>query len=166
MKGERRMSVRGKKLLADVRGIIEDARRTVYAGVAAVQLEHNWKIGRRIVEEEQGGNVRAEYAKRTIAELSAHLCAEFGGGYSERYLWEFRKFYAMFPDFEILHTRVQNLTWSHFRLLMRVEEPKVREWYMQEASNEGWSVRTLDRNIAISKVENFDLRRGLERRVA
>ncbi|MBP5786551.1 MAG: DUF1016 family protein [Kiritimatiellae bacterium] len=142
------MSVRGKKLLADVRGIIEDARRTVYAGVAAVQLEHNWKIGRRIVEEEQGGSVRAEYAKRTVAELSAHLCAEFGEGYSERNLREFRAFYQVFPNPEIWHTRVPNLTWSHFRLLMRVEEPKVREWYMQEASNEGWSVRTLDRNIA------------------
>lgn len=166
MTGERRMEVREGKLLADVRGIIEDARRTVYAGVAAVQLEHNWKIGRRIVEEEQGGKARAEYARRTIAELSAHLCAEFGEGYSERNLREFRAFYQVFPDPEIWHTRVPNLTWSHFRLLMRVEEPGVREWYMQEASNEGWSVRTLDRNIAISKVENFDLRRGLERRVA
>ena len=148
MRGERIMSVREEKLLADVRGIIEEARRTVYAGVAAVQLEHNWKIGRRIVEEEQGGNARAEYARRTIAELSAHLCAEFGEGYSERLLREYRAFYLVFPDWEIWHTRVPNLSWSHFRLLMRVEEPKVREWYMQEASNEGWSVRTLDRNIA------------------
>jgi predicted nuclease of restriction endonuclease-like (RecB) superfamily len=148
MTDEMNVAARGEKLLADVRRIIEEARRAVYAGMAAVQLEHNWKIGRRIVEEEQGGNVRAEYAKRTIAELSAHLCAEFGEGYSPRALAEYKRFYLVFPDLEILHTRVQNLTWSHFRLLLRVGEPKVREWYMQEASGEGWSVRTLDRNIA------------------
>ncbi|MBR3582578.1 MAG: DUF1016 family protein [Kiritimatiellae bacterium] len=142
------MAGRGEKLLADVRGIIEEARRAVYAGVAAVQLEHNWKIGRRIVEEEQGGEDRAEYGTGAIAGLSVALQAEYGAGYSARALADYRRFYLMFNDLKILHTRVPNLTWSHFRLLMRVGEPKVREWYMQEASNEGWSVRTLDRNIA------------------
>lgn len=142
MTGERQMAGRGEKLLADVRGIIEEARRAVYAGVAAVQLEHNWKIGRRIVEEEQGGEDRAEYGTGAIAGLSVALQAEYGAGYSARALADDRRFYLMFNDLKILNTRVQNLTWSHFRLLMRVGEPKVREWYMQEASNEGWSVRT------------------------
>ena len=71
-------------LLADIKAIIKEARSAAYAGINAVQMDQNWKIGKRIVEEEQGGRIRAEYGKRTIAELSAHLCAEFGEGYSER----------------------------------------------------------------------------------
>ena len=116
-------------LLSDIKAIIKEARSAAYAGINAVQMDHNWKIGKRIVEEEQGGRIRAEYGKRTIAELSAQLCAEFGEGYSERNLWEFRKFYVVFPDIEILHTRVQNLSWSHFRAIMRVSDPVAREWY-------------------------------------
>ena len=123
-------------LLADIKAIIKEARSAAYAGINAVQMDQNWKIGKRIVEEEQGGKIRAEYGKRTIAELSAQLCAEFGEGYSERNLWEFRKFYVVFPDIEILHTRVQNLSWSHFRAIMRVSDPVAREWYINEASNE------------------------------
>lgn len=136
-------------LLADIKAIVKEARSAAYAGINAVQMDHkdhNWKIGKRIVEEEQGGRIRAEYGKRTIAELSAQLCAEFGEGYSERNLWEFRKFYVVFPDIEILHTRVQNLSWSHFRAIMRVSDPVARKWYINEASNEHWGVRTLDGN--------------------
>ena len=143
------------QLLSDIRSIIEDARRSVYAGINAIQIDHNWKIGRRIVEDEQGGKIRAEYGKRTIAELSAHLCAEFGDGYSERNLREFRAFYTVFPDPEIWHTRVPNLTWSHFRLLMRVSDPVAREWYINETSNEKWSFRTLDRNISTQYYERL-----------
>ena len=143
-------------LLADIKAIIVEARSAAYAGINAVQIDQNWKIGRRIVEEEQGGKTRAEYGKRTISELSAHLCAEFGEGYSERNLWEFRRFYATFPDIEILHTRVQNLSWSHFRLIMRVADPVAREWYINEASNEHWGVRTLDRNISCQTESNID----------
>lgn len=85
------------QLLSDIRSIIEDARHTVYAGVNATQIDHNWKIGQRIVEDEQGGKIRAEYGKRTIAEPSARMRAEFGEGYSERNLWEFKRFYVAFP---------------------------------------------------------------------
>ena len=143
------------QLLADIRAIIVEARRSVYAGINAIQIDHNWNIGRRIVEEEQGGKLRAEYGKRTIAKLSAHLCAEFGEGYSERYIWEFRRFYVTFPDIKILHTRVPNLSWSHFRSIMRLRDPVAREWYIQEASNECWNVRTLDRNISTQYYERL-----------
>ena len=143
------------KLLSDVQFIIEDARRAVRDGINAVQIDHNWKIGRRIVEEEQKGRFRAEYGKRTISELSARLQSEFGNGYSERNLREFRAFYTTFPDSEIWHTRVPNLTWSHFRLLMRVSDPAAREWYANEASTEKWSFRTLDRNISTQCYERL-----------
>ena len=142
-------------LLSDIKTIVKEARSAAYAGINAVQMDQNWKIGKRIVEEEQGGRIRAEYGKRTIAELSAQLCAEFGEGYSERNLWEFRKFYIVFPDIEILHTRVQNLSWSHFRAIMRVSDPVAREWYINEASNEHWGVRTLDRNISTQYYERL-----------
>ena len=142
-------------LLSDIKAIIKEARSAAYAGINAVQIDQNWKIGKRIVEEEQGGRIRAEYGKRTIAELSAHLCAEFGEGYSERNLRDFRAFYVIFPDSEIWHTRVPNLSWSHFRLIMRVSDPVAREWYINEASNEHWGVRTLDRNISTQYYERL-----------
>jgi hypothetical protein len=137
---ERRMNV------ANVKAIIKEARRAAYAEINAVQIDQNWKIGKRIVEEEQDGRIRAEYGKRTIAELSAQLFAEFGEGYSERNLRDFRAFYVISPDSEIWHTRVPNLSRSHFRLIMRVSDPVAREWFINEASNEHWGVRTLDRN--------------------
>lgn len=143
------------QLLADIRAIIVGSRRSVYAGINAVQIDHNWNIGRRIVEEEQGGKRKAEYGKGTIAKLSAHLCAEFGEGYSERNLRDFRAFYSVFPDQEIWRTRAPNLSWSHFRLIMRVESPVAREWYINEASSEYWSVRTLDRNISTQYYERL-----------
>ena len=106
-----------------------------------------WNIGKRIVEEEQSGAERAEYGKRLIPVLSAELTKEFGNSYSSRNLHYYRKFYHCFPDSEILNTRVQNLNWSHFRALLRVPDEDARIWYMNEAANENWSVRTLDRNI-------------------
>jgi hypothetical protein len=133
-------------LLSDIKAIIKEARRAAYAEINAVQIDQNWKIGKRIVEEEQDGRIRAEYGKRTIAELSAQLFAEFGEGYSERNLRDFRAFYVISPDSEIWHTRVPNLSRSHFRLIMRVSDPVAREWFINEASNEHWGVRTLDRN--------------------
>lgn len=141
-------SVVSERFLDDVVNIVVEARRAVFSGINAVQIETNWKIGRRIVEEEQGGAARAEYGKRIIAELSAHMSTKFGEGYSERNLREFRHFYRIFPDNKIWHTRVPNLTWSHFRLIMREKDAIAREWYINEASNEDWSVRTLDRNMS------------------
>ena len=145
----------GATLYQDVRVIIDEARHHVYAGISAVQVEQNWKIGRRIVEEEQGGRVRADYGNRTIMELAHKLTAEYGEGYSSRNLFEFRRFYQVFNDIEILHTRVQNLTWSHYRLLMRLEDTTARDWYIHEASNENWSVRTLERNISTQYYERL-----------
>ncbi|MGN0844088.1 MAG: DUF1016 N-terminal domain-containing protein [Kiritimatiellia bacterium] len=98
------------RLLADIKGIISEARSAAYAGINAIQIDHNWRIGHRIVVDEQGGKVRAEYGRRTITELSAHLCAEFGDGYSERNLRDFRAFYIVFLNREIWRTRVPNLS--------------------------------------------------------
>ena len=97
--------------------------------------------------EEQGGEQRAEYGAQLLRTLSKALTGEFGKGFSERNLRNFRLFYLTFSDMEIWHTRVPNLTWSHFRALLSVTDTKARDWYLAEASSENWSVRTLDRNI-------------------
>ena len=108
----------------------------------------NWNIGKRIVEEEQNGKSRAEYGKNLINVLSKELTEEFGSVVSSRNLHYYRKFYLCFPDFQILNACVQNLRWTHFRTLLRVDDETARIWYMKEAADQGWDYRTLDRNIA------------------
>ena len=135
-------------LLKDLRDIIASGRAVAYASLNAAMIDTYWKIGRRIVEEEQHGSKRAEYGTGLLNELSAALTAEFGKGYGVRNLAYYKQFYLFFPDPMILHTRVQNLTWSHVRALLRVADETARSWYLNEASRESWSVRTLDRNIS------------------
>ena len=152
---KKQLTTAEQRLFMDVRAIIEEARRSVHASINSMQIEHNWRIGRRIVEEEQNGEARAAYGKSIVANLSARLSEEYGGGYSERILWEFRRFYQTFNDMEILHTRVQNLNWSHFRQLMRVEDEKARLWYMDQAAEEGWSSHQLRRQISVLYYERM-----------
>lgn len=134
-------------LLNDIRTIIEQGRREAYAAVSQVTIATYWNIGRRIVEEEQGGDNRAQYGTRLLKVLAAQLTAEYGAGYSERSLEDYRRFYLAFKDLEISHTRVRNLTWSHYRVIMREPNLMGREWYVKEAADQMWSVRTLERNV-------------------
>lgn len=113
----------------------------------AIIREH-WEFGRRIVEEEQNGESRAAYGDRLLIELSKQLTLTLGRGFGVRNLADFRKFYLQNPDWEILHPRVQNLKWSHFKILLRVDDETAREWYINEASQQMWSKRTLDRNVS------------------
>ena len=131
----------------DVKAIIDNGLDQVAYSVNQAMLNTYWNVGRRIVEEEQHGNRRAEYGKQQIKFLSMELVPLYGSSYNERNLYLFRSFYLTFSNLEILNTRVQNLSWSHFSRLIRVENEQERLWYMQEAANEGWSFRTLDRNI-------------------
>lgn len=104
-----------ESLVTDVRNIIEEGRRHAFAAAGQVAILTYWNVGRRIVEEEQQGNARAEYGKNLIPALADRLTIEFGSGYGRRNLAYYRKFYLEFSDLEILHTRVQNLNWSHIR---------------------------------------------------
>lgn len=133
--------------ISDVVGIVRKGRDSAYSAVNASMLDTYWHIGRRIVLEEQRGEQRAEYGVQLLKTLSKALTGEFGKGFSERNLRNFRLFYLTFNDMKIWHTRVPNLTWSHFRTLLSVADAKARDWYLAEASSENWSVRTLDRNI-------------------
>lgn len=135
-------------LITDLKQIILQARQGAYAAVNACMISTYWKIGQRIVEEEQQGKTRAEYGKGQLQELAKILTLEFGKGFDDRNLRYCRQFYLYFPDKGMIwNTRVPNLTWSHYRTLLRVPDAEARAWYLKEASSEAWSVRTLDRNI-------------------
>ena len=160
----------------DIKSIIHVARNKTYSAVNAAMCEAYWLIGKRIVEEEQQGKHRADYGKEIIKKLSQALRQEFGSGFGERNLRNFRQFYLIFQDDEIWHTPCAKLTdgneilhtpcaelpkdseiwhavrakltWSHFRSLMRVSDKEARQYYMTEAAEQHWTVKTLDRNIS------------------
>ena len=132
----------------EIKKILKNARQKAYIAVNSAMVEAYWEIGRRIVEEEQNGKERAEYGKEILQNLSKELTEEFGKGYSYRTLREIRQFYLMFSDFEKWRTVSAKLTWSHFQKVLRVSDEKARIFYLTEAAENMWSVRTLDRNIS------------------
>lgn len=165
-------------LVNDLRSIVSKARSKAFAAVNYSLVERNWRIGQRIVEEEQNGASRAEYGKHVIEVASAALTEEFMKGFSETNIRTFRKFFLIFNDLEIQQTlsaesnlpkhqtlsdessllpqkgqtqsaqfELRLLPWSHYERLIRVEDKKAREWYAKEAFEQGWSFRTLNRNI-------------------
>ena len=165
-------------LVNDLRSIVSKARSKAFAAVNYSLVERNWRIGQRIVEQEQNGASRAEYGKHVIEVASAALTEEFGKGFSETNIRTFRKFFLIFRNLEIQQTvsaesnlpkqqtlsdnlsshfqkgqtppaqfKLRLLPWSHYERLIRVEDKKAREWYAKEAFEQGWSYRTLNRNI-------------------
>lgn len=165
-------------LVNDLRSIVSKARSKAFAAVNYSLVERNWRIGQRIVEEEQNGASRAEYGKHVIEVASAALTKEFGKGFSETNIMNFKKFYLKFKELTIPQTlseefkkqkhqtlsdessllpqkgqtqpaqfELRLLPWSHYERLIRVEDKKAREWYAKEAFEQGWSYRTLNRNI-------------------
>ena len=139
--------------VSDIRTIIEQGRKQAYAAAGQIAIMTYWNIGRRIVEEEQQGASRAAYGQKLIPALAVRLAAEYGTGYGKRNLAYYRKFYLEFRDVEILHKRVQNLTWSHVRRLLSVSNTQAREWYLKTAAEDMWSVDELDRNISTQYYE-------------
>lgn len=135
----------------DIQDILESARQKSYAAINTVMLEAYWKVGKRIVDEEQEGRERADYGKYIIRNLSEELTKNFGKGFSERTIREYRQFYMLFPDFqvnEIWRTLSAKLTWSHFQKVFKIQNPDARTYYLKESAENQWSVRTLDRNIS------------------
>ena len=144
-----------ENFLSDAVAIVEKGRQTAYASVNQAMVATYWQLGRHIVENEQGGAERAEYGKKMITSLAHTLTGIYGKSYNARNLYYFCQFYQLFPREEILNARVQNLTWTHFRHLLRVDNKGARDWYMNEAAQEQWSVRTLDRNISSQYYERL-----------
>ncbi len=126
-----------------IRGHVIDAQRQVYSAVNAAMVTAYWNIG-KIIYEVCGENERAAYGKQILNDISDRLTVEFGKGFTVRNLRAMRQFYLAFP---IWHTVCAELSWSHYRLLMRVANEKERMFYTQEAVKSGWSVRQLERQI-------------------
>ena len=134
--------------VVEIKEILSNARKRAYSAVNSAMVEAYWNIGKRIVGEEQDGKERAEYGKEIIKKLSEELTTEFGKGFSQRTLWEMKQFYLTFIEFEKLRTVCAVLKWSHIRSIMRVSNKEAQHWYLKEAAEQNWSVRTLDRNIS------------------
>jgi predicted nuclease of restriction endonuclease-like (RecB) superfamily len=132
-------------LYASIRNIVLSARSNVRQAVNDTMVQTYWQIGRLIVEHEQGGSTRAEYGKKTLEALSGRLSEEFGKGFDVRNLRNMRSFYQAYPIRNAVRTE---LTWTHHRQLLRVENTIAREWYAKEAIEQGWSSRALDRQIS------------------
>lgn len=175
---EKKYNDEDNMLVNDLRSIVSKARSKAFAAVNYSLVERNWRIGQRIVEEEQNGTSRAEYGKHVIEVASAALTKEFGKGFSYTNIANYKRFYLTFSDLQILQTvseefkkqkhqtlsdessllpqkgqtppaqfELRFLPWSHYERLIRVEDKKAREWYAKEAFEQGWSYRTLNRNI-------------------
>ena len=132
-------------LYAGIRNILANARQRAYSAVNFAMVESYWLIGQQIVEHEQHGEARADYGKGVLKELAAKLSVEFGKGFDESNLRYMRLFYRCFP---IRDTLRHELTWSHYRRLIGVENEQARIWYMNEAADSVWSTRQMDRQIS------------------
>ena len=131
-------------LAGQLRDLIRDARGRALRSVDTIQVRTCWEIGRHIVEFEQGGATRAEYGKRLLPGLAESLTAEFGRGFDERNLRNMRAFFQIFPIWNSVRTE---LSWTHYRTLLRVEDEQARRWYMDETAVQNWSSRALERQI-------------------
>ena len=124
--------------------IVEQARNQVKQTVNSQMVQAYWQLGRLIVEHEQQGQARAEYGKAQLKNLSQQLTQRFGKGFDASNLRNMRSFYQAFPNCDALS---HNLSWTHYRKLIRIENQQARQWYQQEAIEQNWSVRALERQI-------------------
>jgi predicted nuclease of restriction endonuclease-like (RecB) superfamily len=131
-------------ILQDIKTIIIEAQDRAIRSVDYQRVLMYWQIGKRILDEEQGGQQRAEYGKYLLKSLSEQLEPEFGSGFSIRQLERYRQFYRFFPITSALRTQ---LSWTHYKLLISIENNDKREYYLEESSNQNWSSRQLERQI-------------------
>ncbi|MCL1909203.1 MAG: DUF1016 N-terminal domain-containing protein [Holophagaceae bacterium] len=124
-----------------IRDTLANARAKAHAAINFAMVEAYWDIGRQI---EEAVGERAEYGKGLLQYLSKHLTTEFGKGFTERNLRFMRQFFNAFPIRYALRTE---LTWTHYRMLMRVDEPGRRDFYIRECADNGWTSRQLERQI-------------------
>lgn len=144
MKQELSVTQSIEQLYQQVQTVIETSRATVYRAANTAMVQAYWNIGRLIVEEEQKGDQKAGYGQQIIEGLSNRLQKQYGKGFDKTNLWNLRKFYGIFPKVDALR---QELSWTHYRLLMRVEKEPARQFYLEETIASNWSTRTLERQI-------------------
>lgn len=133
-----------KELIKEIRSIIESARTNAVRSVDFCRVQMYWQIGRRIVEEEQGGQARAKYGKGLIKNLAKEIEPEYGSGFGQRQLERARQFYIEFPIASTLRTQ---FNWSQYKLLIGIADKEKREYYELEAANNCWTARQMQRQI-------------------
>jgi predicted nuclease of restriction endonuclease-like (RecB) superfamily len=147
-------------LYDQIRQVLLDAQRSVSHAVNTAMVHAYYEVGRLIVEDEQHGEARAEYGEETLMALSRKLLTEFGKGFSVRNLRNMRTFYIAFKNRQTLSAK---LSWSHYTLLMRLDNEQARNFYLKEVESENWSVRELDRQINSLLFERLALSRNKEK---
>ena len=137
-------------ILKDMCGIIESSQKAAYRAVDMTLVQRNWLLGYRIACEELQGEERAKYGAEVIKKLAKKLSAEYGKGFTKSNLYNFYSFYKTYPEiFQTVSGKSEGLlTWSHYAVLLQVNDEKARAWYEQEAVTQTWSVRTLQRNVS------------------
>lgn len=133
-----------ENLYNNIASLIRESQNNVRTAVNSIMVITYWNIGRLIVEDEQQGKTRAEYGKGVLDDLSERLTAEFGKGFDVTNIRKMRQFYTLFP---IRDSVSLELSWTHYRHLLKVESEKSRLWYIEETIRENWSTRALERQI-------------------
>lgn len=153
-------------LLNSVSSLLQEARRKAVTQINTVMAETYWHIGRMIVEEEQKGKERAEYGEYLVRRLSNDLVKRFGKGFTTANIWNMRQFYLVYPKLHALRAESQDrklyalrreLSWTHFRILMRLDDESVRRFYEIETAKNNWSSRELERQINSLLFERLSL---------
>jgi predicted nuclease of restriction endonuclease-like (RecB) superfamily len=164
-------------LYQEVRSVLESARAGAYRAVNAAMVQAYWQVGRLIADHEQGGRRRAAYGEAVLDDLSRRLTADFGRGFDATNLRKMRQFYRLFEIRDAVRlesdpakrdavrlvsaaepvrpTVRDELSWTHYRILMQVEDPVAREWYLHEAVEQHWSTRQLERQISVLYYERL-----------
>ena len=135
-------------IMNDIKQIIDDSRNVVYKTIDIVLLQRNWLIGKRIYEEELKETRKENYGREIIVTLSNELTKIYGKGFDRTNLYRYFRFYTLYPKIVDTVWQQSFLSWSHYKLLINIDDAKVRNWYEKEAYKNAWSVRTLRRNIS------------------
>ena len=148
-----------KNLLDNIGQTIETARQNAHRAINTELVKANWEIGRRIVEFEQEGQVRAEYGSELLTQLSKDLRIRYGRGFGRRNVLDMRRFYVAYPIWQTVSAK---LSWSHFIVLLGVSDEVAQKFYEKQAIHENWSKRELERQIDSSLFERLALSRDKE----
>lgn len=131
------------KVYKEVKNTLEEARSKAYSSVNFYMVQAYWQIG-KIINEAQDGSERAEYGKELMNELSKKLTNDYGKGFDKSNLSRMRKFYSLFNNVDALR---QELSWTHYRLIIKVDDERKRNFYIDECIKSNWSTRQLERQI-------------------
>ena len=151
-----------KDIYDEISSLLKEARKSIVSNINTTMTKTYFLIGKRIVEEEQNGNERAEYGENLIKNLSKRLTEEFGKGFSKRNLWQMKQFYLAYSKVQTVSAQFK-LSWSHYLILMRMENIEERNFYEIESIQNNWSLRELRRQIDSALYERLVLSRDKEK---